>query len=489
MKYEESRRQLPSFLPFDFCLLICSSLSAVYRLLSSVYRLLPSALCFLVWGISLTLGTNTAWCQVNPAEILNPQLKAAEQTYLPRLQALNRAIASTKFPFAFFLSRYVGLDPQKQAEADTRGLEFVKFHERVLLKVTGNYNAAYNADQLTQNQRASRVFNEVVAPILRLFPNEIPADVACDAIGFEISYHVRRQARNYDYEGKEILVVVLDKAGAFGYFSSPRDSARQDILNRSEIYLNGKEFGLALDEREPFNVEALERSLPRPSTPAPESVSSRPASGPENRLSRINQDLPPGFDKPEVVVGAGLRPAPANSSISPRPDKSQTPAAPVHAATRADAERLQTQYQSQLDALAKEGVAKLHFVEYAPPSFVIFRKRICLQFTLRNTLHFEKDAGSIYKRAAQSFDLFLAPQLKALVDKVPASAEFDGLDITLLNQLATKPAASSEALEFVCPLTPLRQFLDADITNQELINQSVVLVNGVRITLDLQKVE
>ena len=151
--------------------------------------------------------------------------------------------------------------------------------------------------------------------------------------------------------------------------------------------------------------------------------------------------------------------------------------------------RLQTKYQSQLDALAKEGVAKLHFVDYAPPSFVVFRNRIHLQVTLRNPLAFEKDSGSIYKRAAQSFDLFLAQQLKALLEKLPADAEIQGLDITVLNQLAAKPAPSSEALEFVLPMQPLRQFVEAEITNQELIDQSIVLVNGVRIALNLQLVE
>ena len=106
---------------------------------------------------ALVLGTTPgARAQVNPAEILDPKLKAAEQTYLPQLITLNRAIQSTKFPFNFFLSRYVGLDPARQREADTRGIEFVKFHDQVVLKTTGNYNAAYNADLLTQNQRAAR---------------------------------------------------------------------------------------------------------------------------------------------------------------------------------------------------------------------------------------------------------------------------------------------------------------------------------------------
>ena len=108
---------------------------------------------------------------------------------------------------------------------------------------------------------------------------------------------------------------------------------------------------------------------------------------------------------------------------------------------------------------------------------------------MRNPLDFESQPSSIYKRAAQSFDLFLAQQFKPLLDKLPAGSEIEGLDVTVLNQLASKPKPSSEALEFICPMNPLRQFVEAEITNQDLINQSVVLVNGVRIALDLQRVE
>lgn len=442
---------------------------------------------FCVLFLSLSAGRGLA--QVNPSEILNPQLKAAEEKYFQQLIALNRAIVSTKFPFPFFLSRYVGLDPRKQAEADTRGLEFVNFDERVVLKATGNYNVAYNADLLTQNQRASRTFQEVIVPILQLFPKYIPTDVACDSIGFELSYHVRRQTRNYDYEGKEILVAVFDKADALGYLSAQGDSERQEILNRSQIFLNGEEFGLALGQTEPLNLAALGRSVPREAAAARTKGSSATGSGSDARLSRINAELPPGFRKPDTQTVGG----PTGGALSSNPglgsDKPETQAAPARAATPADAERLQAKYQPQLEALAKDGAAKFQFVDYAPPSFVIFRKQVFLQLTIRNSLHFDKDSTSIYKRAAQSFDLFLAPQLKVLVEKLPGGEDYDGLDITLLNQFGSKSGASSEALEFVCPLKPLRQFVDAEITNQELINQSVVLVNGVRVALTLQQVE
>lgn len=449
-----------------------------------VNLLLRLAFCaaFLLAGAAPALG------QVSPAEILNPQLKADEQNYLHQLQAFNLDIQSIKFPFPFHLTRYVSLDPQQQPAMDTRGVEFRKFHDRIVLKTTGIYGAAFSADRVTQNERASRVFTEVVVPILEILPKDIPADVTCDAIGFEISYHVRSRKENYDYEGKEILVVVFDKTGAYEYPRLSRESQRQAVLDRSEIYLNGEQFGLALSGREAYNVEGLERSNAHKSTPAP-AVTAPPASADSQLVVQRAEPAPQPSTQPAGSTAAEApKPTPPSpvapaTTFTPVP---QTP--PAGAATQADADRLQAQFQTQLDAFAKAG-ASFHFVDYAPPSFVIFRGRIFMQLSMRNPQNFEKESSSIYKRAAQSFDLFLAPQLKALLDKIPAGAEIEGLDITVLNQLASKPKASSEAVEFICPMKAARQFTDAEITNQDLINQSVVLVNGVRIVLDLQRVE
>ncbi len=421
------------------------------------------------------------FAQVSPAEILNPDLKAAESKYFSQLKELHNQISHLKFPFPFLLSRYVGIDPAKQAETDSRGLEFVRFRGRVVLKVTGNYNAAYNSEQLTQNQRASRTFEEVIVPVLRLVAIQIPPDVTCDAIGFEISYHTRAPTKNFDYEGKEILVVVFDREDAFAFPRAGSDTDRQEILNRSAIYLNGADFGLALGARDALNVETLARAVPQKTE-----VSSAAASTAMNRLAATNPNLLPR--DPNPLAGGGSSGGTAGNAGA-RASPADPPAAAKPAATQADAERMQGQYQTQLDELALEGAAKFHFVDYAHPEFVIFQNRLTLQVTLRNSLRFDAEKSSIYKRAAQSFDLFLAPLVKDLLDKAPAGAEFESFDFAVLNQLAPGPKGSSEAIEFICPRKALRQFADAEITNQQLIDQSVVLVNGVRIALNLQLVE
>src|SRR5712664_1964514 len=184
------------------------------------------------------LAASSAVGQVSPGEIANPNLKAAEQEYLPQLRSLQHAINETQFPLPFILTRYVGLDPARQASLDTRGIEFVYFQNRILLKTSGFYSAAFNSEQLTPNERASRTFEEVIIPILRLIAKEIPPDVLCDGIAFEIAYHARDPRKDSDFEGREILAVVLDRADAFAFLSEPGNEQQQAILNRSGIYLD-----------------------------------------------------------------------------------------------------------------------------------------------------------------------------------------------------------------------------------------------------------
>jgi hypothetical protein len=438
---------------------------------------------FLATGLALSFSMPPASAQVSPSEILNPDLKALEESYFQQLKTLNQSIARTKFPFPFYLSRFVGLDPAQQAEADSRGLEFVRFQDHVILKLTGNYNAAYDAARFTQNERAASTFRAVLLPILDLMTASLPQDVACSGIGFEISQHVRTRDRSYDYEGKEILVVVLDRDDAWTLSRASMDPERQEIVNRSKVYVSGTEFGLSLAERDPLNVQALPRSLPA----KPDATSTARSSTEAGRSSLLKSKL----SRPSV---SPVEPAPADAfsaSASPGPlsSKAADPQPASAPPTPADANRLGEKYQSQLAILAKEGKTKFHFVDYALPTFVVFREQIALQMTLRNSIQFGPVKGSIYKRAAQSFDLFLAPQLKDLADKISPDLEFQLFDFSVLNKLSPGAKGTSEAIEFICPRTALKQFVNAEITNQQLLDQSFILVNGVRIALNLQLVE
>jgi len=422
----------------------------------------------------LTCVPAAALAQVSPNEIRNPDLKVLEKEYFPQLKSMNQAIAKIHFPFPFYLSRYVGLEPAKQAEADSRGLEFVKFQDRTVLKVTGNYNAAYNTSKLTRNERAARTFRDVMLPCLQVITQTIPPDANFDSIGFEISYHARERNKSFDYEGKETLVVVFDRNDAFVMSQTTNDPSRQDILNRSLIYVGGEEYGLSLLDREPTVVDSQSRNKSKKI----DSSSTAGSSTSMSRLSHMNPNLVPS-------ANGGV----TDSSPSAKAKMDLSQAKP--AATPEDAEKLEAKYHSQLITLGSEGKAKFQFVDYDPPAFVVINKQMALQMTLRNTLRFDPEKSSIYKRAAQTFDLFLAPKMKDILDKVPEDAPMDFYNFSVVNPLPTtiNGKERSEAIEYLLPKNLARQFANSEITNQVLIDKSQVLVNGVRIALNLQLVE
>jgi hypothetical protein len=428
-----------------------------------------SRICRLVHLIAalavVVLVANSAFGQVSPLEISNSKLRTAEQDYLPQLQYLQHTIGETQFPLPFVLTRYVGVDPARQTSLDPRGIEFVYFQNRMLLKTSGFYTAAFNSDQLSENERASRTFQEVVVPILGLVGNQLALDMKCDGVGFEIAYHVRAANKSSDFEGREILAVVFDRADAVAFVSASGNEQRQAILNRSGIYVDAKPFKLALGQKDPFNEQTL---------------------GPAEAGSALS---------PLPATAAGMREPSASPRLTPATTSSTS-----HLATAldlkgasslprspADVDRLQAQYQPQLDALQKDNGAQFHLVDYAPPSFTLYHKQLVLQLTFRNPAKFEKSTSSIYKRAARTFDLFLAPELKALVPKLPTE-QVEGLDFSILNDLGNEKDGS-EAVEFICPLKSIQSFVVDGITSQELIDQSLVLVNGVRINLHLELVE
>ena len=443
---------------------------------------------FLALAALLAFSTRPAAAQVSPNEILNPDLKALEQTYFHQLIGINQSITKIKFPFPFYLSRFVGLDPAKQAEADSRGLEFVRFQNRAILKITGNYNAAYDTLRMTQNERAAATFRSVILPALQVVTAALPEGLPCDGIGFEISHHTRTNDRSYDFEGKETLVVVLDRADAWVMSRAESDAERQEILNRSKVFVSGVDYGLSLTEKDPLNVQTLPRSIPG----KPDATSSARSSTLASHSALLKPVIPAPIAQPSAPASASTLAESSPAVVATAkpvsiPAADPPPTAP--AATQADADRLDEKYQSQLAALAKAGGAKFHFVAYAPPAFVIFHDQIALQITLKNSLQFGPVKGSIYKRTAQSFDLFLAPLLKDISERVSQDVEFQLYDFTVLNKLSPGAKETSEAIEFICPRKALRQFVNAEITNQQLLDQSFVLVNGVRIALSLQLVE
>ncbi|MGB8474785.1 MAG: hypothetical protein WCE61_11935 [Candidatus Acidiferrum sp.] len=429
--------------------------------------------CAVPMVLLMLAGAPVLMAQVSPAEVRNPQLKALESEYFQKLIALNRQISAEKYPFPFVLSRYIGVDPKKQAGMDTRGIEFVQFHDRILLKFSGNYNAAFNAQQLTQNQRADLVFTDVIAPILRLLPQYFAESSDFEGYGFEISYHVSDAGGKADYEGRENLVVVMGVSDAMRFSKLKAPDEKQNILNASEIYVSGERFGLALGQADPLPAEEITK---RGGADAQERASSDTGGRTLSTSSSVA-----GLDFHASHEPTAPPPLPALIEHPP----SMTDAPPM---SPADVDAFQAKYQSALDDYGTFVGTTMHTTSSSLPSLALFRNSLYLQLTLRNPEVFDKEKTSLYKRAALSFDTFLAPHLADLVSRIPAISNLKGLDITILVSVSSS-SSPSEAVEFIFPLAAMHSFASYEITNQQLIEQGLVIVNGVRISLNLQQVE
>jgi hypothetical protein len=69
--------------------------------------------------------------------------------------------------------------------------------------------------------------------------------------------------------------------------------------------------------------------------------------------------------------------------------------------------------------------------------------------------------------------------------------KFDGIGFSTTVHVTGKnqPASGSEAVEFFFPLSALRCYESYDCTGQQLIDAGTVLINGERVSLDLQIAE
>ncbi|KAA6456265.1 hypothetical protein DYQ86_26070 [Acidobacteria bacterium AB60] len=372
-----------------------------------------------------------AYSQVLPSEISNPRARAAESKYLPQLEALQQQIGTTTFPFQFQLARYVNAKSGRAA-LDRDGLEFVNFQHRTVLKVSGIYKASYEAGSQTENVRATRVLLDAGLPILRMAVKAVPDSDDYDAVGLEILYNTRDTSNEYSFEGREVLSAVFSRADARAFAEAASNDVRQEILNRSDVYVDGQAFAVALGQRTPLDLAVKEDK--------------------DDEIARAEAKL---------AESAKLVRASASRIVDVAPASSTAPARDV------ETSGAHTPAQGLLEHSGD---------------------RVLMHFSLQNSLTFNGENSSIYKRAAQSFDLFLAPQLRSLMKELPGDPTYDAFEFSVVNQVANG-LTPSETVDFICPISTTRAFLDNKITSQELINQSTVLVNGMRIGLELAKVE
>jgi hypothetical protein len=356
---------------------------------------------------------------------------------------------------------------------DRDGIEFVNFQHRIVLKVSGIYQVAFEAGLQAENVRATRTLVDAGIPLLRMASNAVPGSDDYDGIGLEIVYGTRDTNSAYQFEGREVLSAVFSRADALALANAKNDVERQEILNRSDVYVNGQPFGVALGQHDPIGTNSSERSSNQ--------------SGSREVGSNHSESNDQELERAATLLRASVsRENPSKPNSAAEPTKSYVDAVPGKSEP---APVVEARFEPSTALGAGDTrISNSHLGRNDAPLLEQSGDQVVLHVSLQNSLSFNGADSSIYRRAAQSFDLFLAPGLRELMKTLPADAKYDALKFSVVNRVSNG-LTPSETIDYICPVQSTRSFLDNKITSQDLINQSMVLVNGVRIGLNLQTAE
>jgi len=90
-----------------------------------------------------------------------------------------------------------------------------------------------------------------------------------------------------------------------------------------------------------------------------------------------------------------------------------------------------------------------------------------------------------------AFDDHIAPLIRPVLTYFKGEPNFDGIGFSMTVHVPAKSAAAAatEAVEFFFPLASVRRYENYDCTGQQLLDAGTVLINGERVSLDLQLAE
>lgn len=381
---------------------------------------------------------------------------------MDELKAFGAEVVKLPTDYPFFLSRKLDLDESKQKWADQRSIQFDRYKDKTVLKITGNYFAAYSADKMNADLRARQTFLEIILPILQSAVSHFQKNPDVQEYAFEISHHVLAKVNGVAMERPENVVVIVPQSAAIQVVQAKDDTARQAALLKGEVFVNAKPATIWLGGEGP--QLAQEAPPDDPSTAATAAA--------------------------EVVGGA-------EKSLSPvrvpslKPSKPADPPAPARDTSPQALGALQAEVKPILDSMVKELDPQAHFASYASPSFVGFRNGIYLELSINSTLP-ETATASHYRLAALAFDDHIAHLIRPVLGYFKDDSKFDGVGFSSTLHLAGAKAGtnpSSEAVEFFFPFSALRCYERYDCTGQQLIDAGTVLINGERVGLDLQIAE
>lgn len=405
-------------------------------------------------------------------KVTDPGARVLQQKYVAQLQQLSTDASKLKFPYPFYFSQALDIDEARQKQLPQGSIHFENFNGQNVLAITGNYYISYSATLMTGNQRARKTYQDVVLPLLKLAVARVDRSVPIEGYAFEIAHHVRKQVLKVNTEGPENLMIMFPRGVAERLVHGNDTEAQQAALLESEIYLNGEPFTLWLTgDDAPGDVKDHYLARHQKGKSARQSL----AQVPPEQAGQTEQA------EPGTLVSSKLIPQSELLNKIRERENSPRDVSPVELQT------LQATYDPTLQRLTSELKEQAHFVDYAPPAFIAFHNGAYLQLSMNTDL--DQPAGaSQYRTAAMAFDTHIAHVLRAASKYFHDNPQFDGIDFsTTVHQPGQ--ASGGESVEFVVPFQPLLCYEKYDCTGQELINHSIVLINGERVTLDLQRAE
>ncbi len=405
---------------------------------------------------------------VSPMEIRDPAQRMLQEKYLPQLKAVGAGVGALQFPYHFYLSRALGVDERQLVSFQQASIQFESFEEQPVIQITGNYFASYSDELLPKNRRARQTFTDVMLPILKIAVPQFPAETPFQSFALEISHHVRGQLLGVLTENTENLVLVIPRASAARLVAAVGPAAQQAALLEAHAFLNGDPITIWMSDE-----------------PAPEELSKLPA--PAELAQRVERAAANPSPLRKAKAGARyetVRTVPARP-VSELPESSAYTQqnSPVSDNSPQALQRLKGVYGDAIVKLKMGLAPQAHFVDYAPPAFIAFRQGTYLQIPVRTTLEAGADASQ-YRLAALAFDQHISHLIRPTLAYFIEPMDFDGIDFS-----TTIQGTGLVSVEFIVPAFILRRYEQYDCTGQQLINSSIVLINGERISLDLQGAE
>ena len=414
--------------------------------------------------VTLALGGLSCSAQVlSLGKVNDPVSKRLQKQYYAQLQQISTETTTIHFPYPFYFSQTLDIDEARQKQLPQGSIRFDQFNGQTVLAISGNYYISYSSSQLNGNQRARKTFEDVVLPLLKAAVARTDRSVPFEAYAFEVSHHVRNKVLKVNTEGAENLMILFPRAVAEKLAHANDTESQQSALLESEVYLNGEPFTLWLTGDD-----------------APEDVKDHYLArhGHADSAKTSSTTIEPV--EPGTLVSTNL----VSESELARTVRERRNAPPDLSPARLD--KLRVTYDPTLQKLVPELKQQARFVDYAPPSFIAFHNGAYLQLSMNTDL--EQPAGSSqYRIAAMAFESHISHVLRPVTKYFHENPQFDGVDFATTVHQSSQPTSLS--VEFVVPFSALTCYEKYDCTGQELINRSIILINGERVALDLQRAE